>query len=107
MIQRFLCQLLGLCLLFCATLQPGLGQEESRKLLLKVTPAYPENLRKFNVNGVVKLQVVISPNGSVKDIRPLGGNPVLVDLAVDAVKKWKYSAAATETTTKVELTFMP
>ena len=98
--------LLGLSLLF-VTLHPCLGQQESRKLVTRVAPVYPDNLRKFNVNGIVKLEVVIAANGSVKDIHPLGGNPVLVDLAVDAVKKWKYSPASSETTAKVELTFMP
>jgi len=83
------------------------AQEESRKVLTQVNPVYPENLKRFNVNGVVKLEVTVSASGSVKDVKPLGGNPVLVDLAVDAVRKWKYAPGPAETTNEVKLTFKP
>lgn len=98
---------LGLCLLSLVLALPAVAQAENRKLLTQVKPVYPENLKRFNVNGVVKLEVIISPNGSVKDVRPIGGNPVLVELAVDAVRKWKYVPGPAETTTRVELTFKP
>jgi hypothetical protein len=35
----------------------------------------------------------------------LGGNPVLVDAAVDAINKWKFEAEQGETTEVVQLTF--
>ena len=97
---------LGLCLLLAIAL-PALGQDEGRKLLTQVKPVYPENLKRFNISGTVKLEVVISPDGFVKDVKPIGGNPMLVDLAVNAVAKWKYAPAPNETTTRVELVFRP
>jgi outer membrane biosynthesis protein TonB len=37
----------------------------------------------------------------------LGGNPVLVEAAADAVNKWKFEAASSETTEVVQVTFIP
>jgi outer membrane biosynthesis protein TonB len=41
----------------------------------------------------------------VKSTRVLGGNPVLVDAAQEAVGKWKFEPTQAETTEPVQLTF--
>ena len=78
-----------------------------RKVSSRVAPAYPELARKMRLQGVVKIEVIVKPNGSVKSTRVLGGNPVLVGAANDAVSKWKFEAGTSETTQVVELTFTP
>jgi len=52
----------------------------------------------MSIAGVVKVQVVVAPNGSVKTTKVVGGHPLLVNAAVDAVKKWRFESAAEETT---------
>jgi protein TonB len=81
--------------------QPG----AERKVVSKVAPTYPELARKTNVHGVVKLLVVVAPDGKVTSTEVVGGNPVLVQAAVDAVRKWRYEAAAEQTHRVVELRF--
>lgn len=78
-----------------------------RKLVYKVAPKYPPELRQNEIGGIVRLAVVINPNGSVAKISPVGGNPVLVDAAMVAVKQWKYAASDHQTTTEVQLDFIP
>lgn len=78
-----------------------------RKLVYKVAPKYPPELRQNEIGGIVRLAVVINPNGSVAKISPVGGNPVLVDAATVAVKQWKYAASDHQTTTEVQLDFIP
>jgi outer membrane biosynthesis protein TonB len=56
-----------------------------RKIRIKVDPVYPDIARKMKLNGVVRVQVVISPNGNVKETKVIGGHPILVTAAVDAV----------------------
>jgi outer membrane biosynthesis protein TonB len=56
---------------------------------------------------VVRLEIVISARGNVDSVAALGGNPVLVEAASAAVKKWKYAAGDSETKTQVEFTFDP
>lgn len=79
----------------------------SRKVKSKINPTYPDLARKMAISGVVKVEVVVAPNGSVKSTKVLGGHPLLVDAAVDAVRKWKFEAASEETTGVVEFKFQP
>ena len=79
----------------------------TRKLVYKESPGYPLTLREAHIGGIVRLEIVISPKGNVDSISPLGGNPVLVEAASAAVRKWKYVPADAETKTQVEFTFDP
>ena len=76
-----------------------------RKVVSKVSPTYPEMARKLNLNGAVKLEVVVSPNGSVKSIHVLGGNPLLAQSAQEAVRGWKWEKSDHETTEPVTIQF--
>jgi TonB family protein len=92
-----------------AALNPvsAFAQEDGRKVKSRVTPVYPELAKKMSVSGTVKVEVTIAPSGAVKSTRVIGGHPLLVDAAVDAVKRWKYEAGADETTQVVEFKFTP
>jgi TonB family protein len=79
--------------------------EKERKVKTKVAPLYPELAKKMNVSGAVKIQIVVAPNGTVKSTKIVGGHPLLIDSALDAVKKWKYEPATTESTQLVEFKF--
>jgi TonB family protein len=86
----------------------GLAQNSvDRKVKSRVTPVYPEIARKMGLTGNVKLQLVVAPNGEVKETKVIGGHPILVNAAVDAVKKWRYETASAESTGTVEFRFDP
>jgi TonB family protein len=76
-----------------------------RKVITRITPVCPELARKMHIQGVVKLEAIVKANGSVRTTRVLGGNPVLVEAAADAVTKWKFETAPNETTELVQLMF--
>jgi TonB family protein len=76
-----------------------------RKVVTHVSPVYPELARKMHIRGIVRVEAVVRPNGTVKSTRVLGGNPVLVNAAQDAVTKWKFEPAQSESTEVVQLTF--
>jgi len=78
-----------------------------RKVKSKVSPVYPEIARKMGLSGNVKLQLVVGTNGEVKETKVIGGHPILVNAAVDAVKKWKFETASAESTGTVEFRFDP
>jgi TonB family protein len=73
----------------------------------KVAPVYPDLAKRMHITGVVKLEVVVRANGSVRTTKVVGGNPVLIQSATDAVRKWKFETASEETTGVVELMFDP
>ena len=73
----------------------------------KVQPAYPELAKKMNIAGTVKIEVVVAPNGSVKEARVVGGHPVLANAALDAAKKWRFDPAPAESTGIIDFKFEP
>ena len=105
-IVRF-CAILLFAALPLAWCKPAFGQESGRKVKFSVQPAYPELAKKNNIQGVTRLQLAIAADGSVKDIKVLGGNPVLVQASIEAVKKWKYEPAPGESTALVKFEFKP
>jgi TonB family protein len=99
-----------LALLVLATFHPlpAVAQGElTRKTKTKVAPVYPPLARRMNIVGTVKVLVVVSPNGNLKETKVVGGNPLLVNAAMDALKKWKFEPAETESTGTVEFKFEP
>jgi TonB family protein len=72
-----------------------------------VSPVYPDLARRLQMSGVVKLSATVAPDGSVKSTKPVGGNPVLIKAAQDAVTTWKYAPAPDETRELIELRFSP
>ena len=91
--------------------QPSFAQQEQieakRKVLGKVVPLYPELARKMHISGSVKLEVIVAPNGSPKNPKALGGHPLLVQAASEAISKWKWAPSTQETTELIEIRFNP
>jgi TonB family protein len=81
--------------------------EITRQVKSKVLAVYPELARKMNLSGTVKVQVVVAPNGSVKEAKVVGGHPVLANAALDAVRKWRFEPAAGESSGIVNFKFEP
>jgi protein TonB len=86
---------------------PAHAQEVERKVKSRVSPEYPEIAKRMGLTGVVRLQIVVSPNGTVKDTKVIGGHPILVNAAVDAVKKWRFEPGSGESTGTLEFKFEP
>ena len=84
--------------------QPSL--ESRRRVVHKVAPQYPEAARKMRLGGTVKVVAVVSSDGSVKKVEPVGGSPLLVQAAETAISQWKYAPGA-ESQESVELHFTP
>jgi len=83
------------------------AQRESRVAKTKVEPVYPELARRMRLSGVVKVQLTVAPNGTVKDAKLVGGHPVLANAVLEAVKKWRYEARPQETTENLQFRFDP
>ena len=83
------------------------SEEILRRAKTKVQPAYPELARKMNLSGTVKIEVVVSPNGTVKDARVVGGHPVLANAALDAARKWRFEPTSAESTGIIDFKFEP
>ena len=89
-----------LCLFAAALLHA-----DTRKSVKTVAPVYPAIAVKMRVEGTVKLDATIDPDGSVSDVKVVSGHQLLVQAAVEAVKKWKYESADGKSTQSVNVEF--
>lgn len=78
-----------------------------RKVITLVEPDYPETLKRLYVGGVVRVEVVVTPNGAVESTKLLGGNPILGQSAMQAVKRWRYAPASSKEILAVKIEFDP
>src|SRR5690242_16176168 len=66
--EAFLAAVVGFVLLH--PLSSHAQQDQiTRKVKTRVSPAYPELARRMSIAGVVKVQVVVAPNGTVKNTK--------------------------------------
>jgi TonB family protein len=91
----------------CAGLSVAQEVTSSRKVLKAVAAQYPSVLKRRGIGGTVKLRVLVNPNGSVKDVQVLGGNPILSDCAVKAVKQWVFVTSEKEESIEISVGFDP
>jgi len=87
--------------------RPALCADEPppRKVTKKITPVYSAIAQKAKLTGTVKLLVAVAADGTVKNVRILGGNAVLAASAEEAVKRWKFEPLAKESTEAIAVTF--
>lgn len=78
-----------------------------RRITLHVAPAYPALAHNLALQGIVKVSAVVAADGSVKSVDVKGGHPVLAQAAANAVRQWKWEAAAYESREQVEVKFSP
>jgi len=53
-------------------------------------PVYPMLAKQARVQGNVLLDAIIGADGTIKDLRVVSGNALLISAAMDAVKHWTY-----------------
>ncbi|MGB2664820.1 MAG: energy transducer TonB, partial [Candidatus Acidiferrum sp.] len=98
------CSFLAMALTLSAVNMPA---QEGRKVISNPAPDYPEMAKQFHITGVVKVQVVIAPDGHIKSTNVIGCNPVLTSAVEETLKNWKYAPASGETTAILEFSFHP
>ena len=86
--------------------QQSSSNEGGRRVVRKVNPTYPEEAKRLNLGGTVRVVAVVAPDGNVKKVEPVGGSPLLVQAAEGAISQWKYAPGA-ESRETIELHFTP
>ena len=66
------------------------GQVESAKLIFKPQPEYPPLAKMARIQGTVRLEAIISKDGTIQDLKVIQGHPLLVKAALEAVQRWRY-----------------
>ena len=86
------------------------GNVQSTKLILQPRPVYPPLAKQARIQGVVKLHALIAVDGTIADLSVIGGHPLLVPSALEAVRQWVYSPTylngnPTEVETEIDVNY--
>jgi TonB family protein len=60
------------------------------QLVSRVEPVYPQNALQQQIEGTVKLHVIVGRDGTIHAIEAVSGPPLLVPAATAAVRQWHY-----------------
>jgi protein TonB len=55
-----------------------------------VSPVYPAIAQQARLEGIVILEAVIAPDGTIRDVRTLRAHPIFEAAALEAVRQWRY-----------------
>jgi periplasmic protein TonB len=66
------------------------GNIRQPRLITKVDPIYPPLARQSRIQGEVVIDAIIDPQGNVSQAKIISGHPMLIQAALDAIRKWKY-----------------
>jgi TonB family protein len=109
--MRYFLVALSLLLLTClgptGTAQSQQVSQDARKVVHKTAPVYPEIAKRMSLSGTAKIMAIVAPDGTVKSVQSVGGSPVLIQAAQDAVQKWKFAPASSESKEIIEIHFGP
>ena len=100
-------------LLFACTLLAAAAsraQQESsskRKPVNHPAAPYPALARTMALAGVVKVDALVAPDGTVKALNVKGGHPVLAQAAANTIRQWKWEPGPHESHELVEIRFSP
>jgi TonB family protein len=88
-----------------ASAQDNASEAGKRKVRTRVAPEYPALAKQMNVTGKVKIEATVAADGHVTNTKVVGGSPLLVNAALNAVKQWRFEPGPKETMEVVEFTF--
>lgn len=74
-------------------------------MIVEIRPVYPPLACKTNLSGVVRLRVTVSPASYPVSTEQLGGSPLLVKAATEAVSRAKGEPTSVETKEIVQIKF--
>lgn len=86
------------------------GQVEAARLIFQPRPEYPPLAKMARIQGSVRLEAIISRDGTIQDLKVLSGHPLLVKSALEAVQRWRYqptllNGEAVEVITEIDVNF--
>jgi len=86
------------------------GLVEQSKLISGPRPVYSPLAREARIEGTVRLEAVISRDGTILNLRAVSGHPLLIPAALAAVRQWVFRPTSlngdpVEVATEIEVHF--
>jgi periplasmic protein TonB len=90
-----------------ASAQENSAEASRRKIRTRVVPEYPPLAKQMNVSGKVKVEATVAADGHVVTTKVIGGSPLLINSALEALKKWRFEPSSKDSVEIVEFEFNP
>jgi protein TonB len=86
------------------------GNVQAGLIINKPTPIYPPLAKQARIQGKVVLNAMISKEGTIQNLTVASGHALLIQAALDAVKRWTYrpyllNGEPVEVSTEIEVNF--
>ncbi|MBI3209398.1 MAG: energy transducer TonB [Candidatus Solibacter usitatus] len=86
------------------------GNVQAAKLVRQPKPVYPPLAKQARIQGTVRFTAIIGKDGTIQNLTLIGGHPLLVPSATEAVKQWVYqptllNGEAVEVVTQIDVNF--
>ena len=85
--------------------QEPAADSTKRKVKTRTMPEYPLLAKQMHITGKVKIEATIAADGHVVSTHVVGGSPMLVGAAIEALKRWRYEPGPKESSEIVEFDF--
>lgn len=74
---------------------PAYAEVDQPIAVVRPAPRYPQEALRRNIGGIVRVQAVVSPDGSVErlELASSSGNRHLDRAALEAVRRWRFTPA--------------
>lgn len=66
------------------------GRVKEPRLITRVDPIYPALAKQTHMQGSVVIDAIIDEHGEVVEMKVVSGPPLLIQAAMDAVRRWRY-----------------
>lgn len=76
-----------------ASQQTPLSQNHPAELIKQVAPVYSVQARRMRLEGKVQVSALIGRDGIPRNIKVVSGDGILGQLAVEAIRQWRYKPA--------------
>jgi len=86
------------------------GNVQRANQIFAPPPLYPPLAKQARIQGVVRLNAIISKEGLIEQLTAVSGHPLLIPSALEAVKKWRYkptllNGEPVEVVTQIDVNF--
>jgi len=86
------------------------GQVMQAKVVYQPAPPYPQLAKMAHIQGTVRLGATVARDGTIKSLKVISGQPMLIKAVLDTVEHWRYqptlmNGQAVEVETEVDVNF--
>ena len=75
-----------------------LSQPQIKSLVKKTEPINAPGADMLHINGTIVLEISVDPRGDVTCVQMVSGHPLMIGVAIDSVRRWKFQPYSSQGT---------